>query len=200
MTENNSFFSGRTLTVLIVLFIVGLLGFTCFSYNFLVQVDVGVMQKQAQVQTALEQRADLIPNLVSTIKGSAAFERNTLLEVIEARNTALRTNLSNADTVDKLQKSSEEIDSNIDRLLVVVEQYPTLKTTEQFNSLQGRLSDTEDQIRKDRNAYNQAVADYQQVIRSTPTNFFAWIFGFRQDRYQMFSAAPEKQAVPVVAF
>ena len=190
-----------TVCNLIGFLIIGL-GFGGISYNLLITADTNVLEKQGNLQASLEQRADLIPNIVSTIEGSESFEKSTLVDVVSERGRALgvKDGVSSAKDATGLSTASTYTESNIGRLLAIFEQYPQLKTTDQFLALQKQLSDTETQIRTSRNEYNSAVKDYQLVMRSFPTNVFAKMFGYSDNRYQMFTADISKQAVPVVQF
>jgi|LSQX01.1.fsa_nt_gb LemA protein len=172
------------------------------SYNDLVSKDMSVEYTKATVQTALERRADLIPNLVATIEGSAEFEKGTLVEVTAMRNQAMqiKETLQSEQTVDELQKSQEELGVIIGRLMVVYEQYPTLQTTQSFRELQAQLVATENQINGERNNYNAAVMNYKSTVRSFPTVIIARLFGFEEDAWTMFEAYPGKANVPVVQF
>ena len=172
------------------------------SYNDLVSKDMSVEYTKATVQTALERRADLIPNLVATIEGSAEFEKDTLVEVTAMRNQAMqiKETLQSEQTVDELQKSQEELGVIIGRLMVVYEQYPTLQTTQSFHELQAQLVATENQINGERNNYNAAVMNYKSTVRSFPTVIIARLFGFEEDAWTMFEAYPGKANVPVVQF
>lgn len=172
------------------------------SYNSLVDKDLTVSQMRSNIQTSLERRADLVPNLVSTIQGSGKFEQSTLVDVIAERSQAqqIKDNVAAAQTPAELQAQETSLSGVIGRLMLVYEQYPVLKTTDQYKELMAQLTATENQIQGDRNNYNAAVRDYQQTTRSFPTNIMAGIFGFGTDKYQMFAATTTNQAVPVVTF
>lgn len=172
------------------------------SYNTLVAKDVRVEQSRANVQTALERRADLIPNLVSTVEGSAIFEHDTLTDVISARSqaTQIKADIEDAQTAEELQAAQDSLAGVISRLLLVYEQYPTLQTTVAFRELQAQLTATENQINSERNNYNAAVMDYKTTVRVFPSNIIAGIFGFEEDKWDMFKAQPGKTDVPVVSF
>jgi LemA protein len=186
-----------------VVLIVALVGSTIGgAYNTIIQKDVTVEQMQGNVQTALERRADLIPNYVSTVSGSAQFEQSTLVQVIAMRSqaTQIKENVKGARTVEEIQASQDELGAVIGRLLMLTEQYPTLKTTDQFKELEAQLTATENQINMERNNYNTAVMDYKMTVRSFPMNYLAKWFGYSPDKWDMFTAAPQKQEVPVVTF
>lgn len=172
------------------------------SYNSLVQKDVTCEQMKANVQTALERRADLVPNLVATIEGSATFEHDTLTDVIAARGAAtkIKEQIASAQTVEELQASQNELGAVIGRLLLVYEQYPQLQTTAAFRELQAQLTATENQINAERNNYNAAVTDYKVTCRAFPSNVVAGVFGFRESKWTMFQVYEGKGEVPVVKF
>lgn len=172
------------------------------SYNGLVQKDVTVEQHKANVQTALERRADLIPNFVATVEGSAKFERSTLTDVIAMRGQAaqIKENIKTAQTAEELQAQQDSLQGVIGRLMLVYEQYPTLQTTTQFRELEAQLTATENQINSERNNYNAAVMDYKMSTRAFPSNIVAKTFGFREDKWDMFQVYPGKGEVPTVKF
>jgi LemA protein len=172
------------------------------SYNMLIDKDVTVKQMQSNVQTSIERRADLVPNLVSTIQGSGKFEKSTLVDVIAERSQSqqIKENIATAQTPSEIQAQETSLSGVIGRLMLVYEQYPTLKTTDGYKELVAQLTDSENQIQWNRNNYNTAVRDYQQTTRSFPINIVAIAFGFNQDKYQMFAAISEKQTVPAVNF
>lgn len=172
------------------------------SYNQLVDKDIKAMQMKANIQTSLEQRADLIPNIVNTISASAKFEKNTLIDVVKERNNALsiKNKVSSSETIEQLQSESDNIDSTLGRLLVICEQYPQLKTTDQFLNMQTQLSTLENQLRIDRANYNKAVADYQQTTRVFPINIFAGIFHFDTYKWKTFESGIGSENVPEVNY
>ena len=170
------------------------------SYNTIIAKDVKVEQMQGNVQTALERRADLIPNYVSVIVGSAQFEHDTLTDVIAMRAQAnkISENVKSARTVNDIQQSQDELGAVIGRLMMLTEKYPELQTTSQFKELEAQLTATENQINAERNNYNIAVLDYKVTVRSFPVNLLAKMFGYDESRWEMFEAKPVKQEVPVV--
>jgi len=172
------------------------------SYNSLVQKDVTCEQMKANVQTALERRSDLVPNLVATIEGSAIFEHDTLTDVISARGqaTKIKEQIASAQTVEELQSSQNELGAVIGRLLLVYEQYPQLQTTTAFKELMAQLTATENQINAERNNYNAAVTDYRVTCRTFPSVVVARIFGFSENKWSMFQVYEGKGEGPVVKF
>ena len=175
--------------ILIFAIIASLVG----TYNGLVEKQAEVDQKFAQVQTVLQRRSDLIPNLVSTVKGYAAHEESVYTAIADARAA-----LSGAKTPEELSEANGELDSAISRLLVVVENYPDLKASANFTALQDELAGAENRISTERGRYNDAVKEYNTAIRKFPNNIFAGMFGFTAADY--FEADDEAQQVPEVNF
>ncbi len=174
------------------------------TYNGLVKSEENVNKKWADVQGAYQRRADLIPNLVSTVKGYANHEQQTLIGVIEARAKATQTQL-NIDpaklddaTLAKYQKAQDEMGSALSRLLVTVEQYPDLKANQNFLQLQAQLEGTENRINVERRNFNEAVQTYNSKLRSFPTNIMAGMFGFVKKPY--FEAKAGAEDAPKVEF
>ncbi len=179
----------------ILLGLVGLYFLTMIgSYNGLVSANVGIDSQWAQVETVLQRRYDLIPNLVATVKGYAKHEAGVLEEV-----TRLRSQWGEAkDTGGKI-KASNDLEGALSRLMVVVEKYPDLKANEGFLKLQDELAGTENRISVERMRYNQAVQDYNTKVQSFPSNIIANIFSFKvRDVY--FKAAEAAQQAPKVEF
>lgn len=172
------------------------------SYNSLVASDIKVEQSMGNIHTSLEKRADMIPNIVSTVQGSANFEKNTLVEVIAMRGqaTQIKENVKSARTIEDIQKAQDDLGAIVGRLLMLNEQYPQLQTVAAFKDLQGTLKETENEIRDQRQAYNEAAKQYKSNVRTFPSNIVAGIFGFREDKWPMFQVEPGKASVPVVKF
>lgn len=175
--------------ILIFAIIASLVG----TYNGLVEKQAEVDQKFAQVQTVLQRRSDLIPNLVSTVKGYAAHEESVYTAIADARAA-----LSGAKTPEELSEANGELDSAISRLLVVVENYPDLKASANFTALQDELAGAENRISTERGRYNEAVKVYNTAIKKFPNNIFAGMFGFTAADY--FEADEGAQKVPEVNF
>ena len=175
---------------------------TSCGYNEMVQKDENVAGKWAQVQNAYQRRADLVPNLVNTVKGAANFEKSTLTEVIEARSRATSIQLSpenlTEENIAKFQAAQGQLSGSLSRLLANVEAYPELKSNQNFLELQAQLEGTENRISVERMNYNEAVQDYNTYIRSFPRNFLAGSFGF--ERKTPFAADPAAQRAPTVQF
>lgn len=177
--------------VLVLIFFLWVMG----AYNSLVSQDTKTQQLWGNVETAYQRRFDLIPNLVSTVQGSANFEQGTLVAVTEAR-----TKYLGASTVADKQTYANQFDSALSRLLVTVEAYPDIKSTEAFLSLQDELAGTENRIKWERDQYNNGVRNYQLTVRKFPTNIIAGMFGFQVDKWPTFKASDEAANAPVVQF
>ncbi len=168
----------------------------------LVGLDEGVKNSWNKVQSAYQQRSDLVGQLVSTVKGVANFEQKTLTDVIEARSKATSINLKADDltpeNMAKFQAAQEQLKGSLSRLLVVAEQYPQLKATENFTKLQGQLEGIENGVKADRNTFNDAVQGYNVKVRSFPGNLIAGILGFKAKEGFKADAGTEK--APEVKF
>ncbi|MDR2285253.1 MAG: LemA family protein [Sphingobacterium sp.] len=185
--------------------IVGLftaLSFSSCGYNTMVSKDENVKAKWAQVENAYQRRADLIPNLVSTVKGAAQHEQGTLTAVVEARAkaTSVSVNPENLteESIAEFQKTQDALSQSIGRLLVSVEAYPDLKANQSFQELQAQLEGTENRISVERRAYNEAVQDYNTTVRSFPNNIMAGMFGFKSKG--TFKATEGADKAPTVSF
>ena len=193
----------KNLTLLIVLgIIVILFVWGCGGYNRLVKQDETVKNKWNDVQSSYQRRADLIPNLVNTVKGEANFEQTTLQNVIEARAKATQMRVDPADlTPEKLQEFQQaqgQLSQALGRLLVVTENYPNLRANDAFRNLQTQLEGTENRINVARNDFNASVNTYNTQVRSFPTNIFAGIMGF--SRKEGFAAEQGAEKAPEVKF
>ena len=194
----------RSVIVIIVLVLVGL--FIYFSvrntYNNMVGFNESVAEQWSQVENVYQRRADLIPNLVNTVKGYAEFERETLTQVIEARSKATSVNV-NADNLNpamfqQFQEAQGELSSALSRLLVTIERYPDLKANQNFLDLQAQLEGTENRIATERRKFNQVTRDYNTYIKKFPQVMFANMFGFDPKPY--FEADQGAEEVPAVEF
>lgn len=173
------------------------------SYNSLVAMDEGVTQSWSQVENQYQRRADLIPNLVNTVKGVAEFERETFTAVTEARAKVSQMNVSSDILNDpqkfqQFQAAQDNLSGALSRLLVTVENYPQLKANENFLQLQAQLEGTENRISVERRKFNQTVQTYNTKVRSFPTNVLAGMFGFGQKQY--FEAQAGAETAPKVEF
>jgi len=187
----------KALIILIPLVLIGVLVIGGFGiYNGLVSAQEESKTAWAQVENQYQRRADLIPNLVETVKGYAAQEKNVLEEV-----TRLRSQWGEARQSGNINKSLEAaqgLDSALSRLMLVVERYPELKSNQNFMKLQDQLEGTENRISVERRRYNQAAMNYNKKIRTYPGAFFAGIFGF--ERMALFEAEAGAKKVPSVKF
>ncbi len=171
------------------------------SYNRLVQLDEGVDNAWSQVENVYQRRADLIPNLVATVKGAKEFEQETLTQVVEARAKVGQVNFETAPDAAQLQQfeaAQTQLSSALSRLLVVVERYPELKATEAFRDLQAQLEGTENRISVERKRFNDATLDYNKTRRQFPTVLLANIMGFADKPY--FESTPGADEPPKVEF
>jgi LemA protein len=182
------------LVLVVVLFLVlGAYSIVKGTYNTLVRMDERVKGNWSQIENQLQRRADLIPNLVETVKGYAAHEREVLEEVTRAR-----SRVGSAGSVAEKMEANNELTGALSRLLLVVENYPDLKANESFIRLQDELAGTENRIATERRRYNDSVVEYNTRLRSFPTVLFAGVFKF--ERAALFEAPAEAKAAPKVAF
>ncbi|WP_028788736.1 LemA family protein [Terrimonas ferruginea] len=188
------------IVVLAILVIVGFMG--CSGYNGVVTADEQVKKSWNNVNTEYQKRADLVNQLVATVKGAANFEQETLTKVIEARAKATSINL-NADQLTpenmaRFQQAQGELSGALSRLLVTVERYPDLKATANFTQLQGQLETIENEVRNSRRNFNEAVNTYNVKVRSFPMNILAGMFGFKAK--EGFKADEGAEKAPTVDF
>jgi LemA protein len=183
------------LTVLIIIVAILLVLLIAFwlTYNRMVSRRNAVDNSWAQIETALQRRHDLIPNLVESVKGYAAHEKGTFEEVTKARSVAVA-----AKAPGQQAAAEDQLTAAVGRLNVVAEQYPQLRATENFQQLQQQLSDTEDQIAITRRVYNDTVQTYNTLIQQFPASLIANSFHF--EPRQFFDAPKESEAVPEVSF
>lgn len=187
----------------IILVFVLLLVFPAIStYNGLVSRQEAVSAQWAQVENVYQRRADLIPNLVETVKGYANFEKQTLTDVIEARSKATQVTINPEKLDENSLKSFEQAQGNLSsalsRLMVVVERYPDLKANQNFLELQSQLEGTENRITVERMKFNESAQGYNTYIRKFPKNIFASMFGFEKKAY--FEAKEGADKAPEVKF
>lgn len=172
------------------------------GYNTMVTMEEQVTASWSQVENQYQRRADLIPNLVNTVRGYADFERETLTEVIEARSRATSINVDANDLdpaqVQRFQEAQEQLSGALSRLLVTVERYPDLKANQNFLELQAQLEGTENRISVERQRFNETVQSYNAYIRRFPQNIFAGMFGFERKGY--FEAQSGAERAPTVTF
>ncbi|MBW2063468.1 MAG: LemA family protein [Deltaproteobacteria bacterium] len=163
------------------------------TYNTLVTMDESVKAAWAQVENQLQRRYDLIPNLVETVKGYAAHEKEVFIQVTKAR-----SQVASAGSIDEKIKANNSLSAALARLLVVVERYPELKANTNFIRLQDELAGTENRVAVERRRYNEAVRAYNTKVRQFPTNIIANMFGF--ERAPFFEVPKERQEAPKVKF
>lgn len=183
-----------TIILIVVLAIIGIIIFSFVgTYNGLVSKKETVTKQYSNLDVMLQRRADLIPNLVNTVKGFTAHEDDIIEKV-----TSARQNLVNAKNIDEKQKANDELTSSLNALMVVVENYPDLKSSQNFINLQDELAGTENRISTARRDYNDAVNNYNGSIKRFPTNIIAGMFNFGEEKY--FQADVKAQEVPSVNF
>jgi LemA protein len=187
----------------LVLFAIIMIVWGISSYNNLVTLNESVNQSWSQVENSYQRRTDLIPNLVNTVKGYAEFERGVLTDVTEARAKVSQMTitpevLNDPQAFQRFQSLQGELSSALTRLLVTVENYPTLKANENFLQLQAQLEGTENRISVERRNFIQTVQTYNTTIKKFPNSIFAGLFGFGVKQY--FAATPGSETPPKVEF
>ena len=195
--------STKNITLIVIVALVLILGWSgCKGYNGLVTQDESVSNAWNKVQSDYQRRADLIPNLVNTVKGEANFEKTTLENVIAARASATQMKVDAKDlTPEKLQQfqaNQGQLSQALGRLLVVSENYPNLRANEAFRGLQAQLEGTENRIKVSRNDFNDAVKDYNIKVRTFPMNILSGMFGFKVK--ECFKADAGSEKAPEVKF
>lgn len=184
--------------MMIALIIVGaivllIIGFIITNYNVLVVLRNKVRNQFSQIDVQLKKRADLIPNLVETVKGYAKHEKGTLEDVVKARNTYLAAN-----TVEEKDKANKEMTSALNKLFALAESYPDLKANENFLDLQAQLKDVEEKISYARQFYNDSVLSYNNKVEMVPSNIVAGLFHFEKEKF--FEASEEDRKNVKVEF
>ena len=194
----------RSLIILLVIVGVLLIGYTWFKgiYNNMITMQESTAGQWANVETSYQRRADLIPNLVSTVKGYADFEQETLTQVIEARSKAtsiqVDANDINPEQLQRFQQAQDQLSGALSRLLVTIERYPDLKANQNFLALQSQLEGTENRISVERRRFNEVVREYNTYIRKFPQMLIANMTGFDQKGY--FEASEGSEVAPSVEF
>jgi len=183
-----------TLAVIVVIGIIGV-SFITGSYNTLVSSDLNVENQWGKVQSAYERRLDLLPNLAATVKGSADFEQETLVEVAKARG-GLRV----ANNPAQLEEANRPVMSMMAGMMTYTEQYPEIKSTEAFKGLMDEIAGTENRIKWERDAYNDQVRDYKLQVKRYPTNLIAGMFGFEESKWDSFTALENASVAPTIDF
>ncbi len=189
--------------VYILLIVAGTLSLaSCSGYNRMVEKQEAVTSQWGNVQNAYQRRADLIPNLVNTVKGYATHEQETFTQVTEARSRATQTNINpenlTTESLQEYQQTQNQLSQALGRLLLIQENYPELKANQNFLALQDELAGTENRISVERNRFNQLAQDYNSYIRKFPQVIYAKWFDFESKAY--FEALPEAQTAPQVQF
>jgi len=188
--------------VLLLVLVLAVGGFIVSTYNRLVGLEEAVDSAWAQVENVYQRRADLIPNLVETVKGSADFEQETLREVVEARAKATSVEISGPPTAEQLaefQQAQAGLSSALSRLLVTVEAYPEIKSTQNFRDLQAQLEGAENRIAVERKRYNEVAQAFNTTRRRFPASVIAGIFGFDAPK-AYFKAETGAEKAPEVHF
>jgi len=192
---------GLTLIVILVA-LVSLVMWGVGVYNKLVNMDEGVANAWAKVESAYQRRADLIPNLVNTVKGYAAHEQETFTAVTDARSKASQVQIDPTNITPEqfaaFQTAQDGISSALSRLLVTVERYPDLKANQNFLELQSQLEGTENRIKVERDRFNDVVKEFNVFVRRIPNKIVAAITGFAEKKF--FESAPGSEEVPTVEF
>jgi LemA protein len=192
-----------TISIVVALLLIG--GSCVASYNRLVRLDQAVQAQWGQVQNTYQRRADLIPNLVATVKGAAAFEQNTLTQVTQARSRVGQVALSPDVTsrpaeFQRYQQAQDQLGGALSRLLVVAEAYPNLTATQGFRDLQAQLEGTENRIAVERTRFNDAAREFDTARATFPTSIVAGLFGDRFAAKQYFTAKAGSETAPEVKF
>ena len=193
----------RNLWIIVLVVFVALIAMSAYrGYNGMVTKSEKVDEQWSNVENVYQRRADLIPNLVNTVKGYADFESKTLTAVIEARSkaTSVQIDLKNltAENMKQFQDAQAGLGSALSRLMVVVEQYPNLKANQNFLDLQAQLESTENRISTERRKFNETARDYNTFIKMFPKNLWAGMFNF--DKKPYFEAAEGSETAPEVKF
>nr|WP_319571983.1 LemA family protein [uncultured Draconibacterium sp.] len=187
---------------IVLIALVSVVLFSSCGYNKMVEMDEQVTASWAQVENVYQRRADLIPNLVNTVKGYAEHEQETLTGVIEARSKATSVNVDptklNAQSLQQFNQAQEGLSSALSKLMVVVERYPDLKANQNFLELQAQLEGTENRIAVERRKFNQTTQSYNAYIRKFPRVIYAGWFGFEKKTY--FEAQQGAEKAPEVQF
>jgi LemA protein len=200
---NKGVMVGCGIGAVLVLIIIGFVMWGVGIYNELITLEEQVNQAWSQVENQYQRRADLIPNLVSTVKGVAGFEKETYTAVTEARSKVNQLNISpdilnDPEAFQKFRSAQNGLGNALSRLLVTVENYPQLKANENFQQLQQQLEGTENRISVERRKFNQAIQNYNTRIRTFPANFIANMSGFSEKQY--FEATEGSDEAPQVEF
>lgn len=190
------------LKYIIIIAVLGVFTLSSCGYNSMVNKQETVTAQWGQVQNAYQRRADLIPNLVNTVKGYAAHEQETFTAVVDARARATQVNVNPEDIteegIQQFQQAQGQLSAALGKLLMIRENYPELKANQNFLALQDELAGTENRIAVERNRFNEAAREYNQYIRRFPHVIYAGWFGFNKKGY--FEADAGAQSAPAVNF
>lgn len=182
--------------------LISLFGLSGCQYNSMVEKREAVTSQWAQVENVYQRRADLIPNLVNTVKGAANFEQGTLEKVMQARASATQVKIDannlSPESIAKFQSAQDGLSSALGKLMMVTENYPDLKSNQNFSELQSQLEGTENRIATERMKFNEKVQEYNSYIQKFPNNLISGMFGFDKKGY--FTAAPGSEKAPEVKF
>ena len=193
---------GLVVLIAVVAVVLGIFFWFQGNYNNMVKMDEGVQAAWSQVENVYQRRADLIPNLVATVKGYATHEQQTLEGVISARSKATQITVDpqnlTSEELAKYQKAQGELGSALGKLLAITENYPDLKANQNFLELQAQLEGTENRITVERKKFNDVAREYNTTIRQFPKNIVAGMFGFEKKPY--FEAQEGAHQAPVVEF
>ncbi len=193
---------GLIVLAVVAVVIISIIGWVVSTYNGMVQQQESVKTAWSQVENVYQRRADLIPNLVSTVKGYAAHEKTTLEEVVAARAKATQMTVNPEDlteeNIKKFQNAQGGLSQALGRLLMITENYPDLKANQNFLELQAQLEGTENRITVERKKFNETAQGYNTYIRTFPRNIFAGMFGFQPKGY--FEAQAGAETAPKVEF
>lgn len=194
----------KTIITIAVIALIAFLLYSTFkgAYNNMVTKGEDTQSKWSQVESQYQRRTDLYNSVVKVIEGSADFERNTLVDVIQARANATAVNVDASkltpESIQQFQQAQDQLSSAFNKLMVVVERYPELQTTQQFKDFQTQIEGTENRINKARDDFNLSVQDYNTYIKKFPTNLFAGMFGFAEKGY--FKAHAGSENAPDINF
>ncbi len=186
----------------LIVAVISMVSLNSCSYNEMVEKEEAVATAWSNVEVQYQRRSDLIPNLVSTVKGYAQHEQNTLQAVMEARSKATQITVDAAnltpEKIKEYQQAQGAISSALGKLLSITENYPELKANENFSELQAQLEGTENRITEARRRYNESVQTYNVLVRKFPNNLFAKMFGF--EKKENFAAESGSEKAPEVKF
>ena len=200
--KNGNMKKGLTVLLIVAAVVLGIFLWVKGAYNKMVTADEGVQAAWAQVENVYQRRADLIPNLVATVKGYAQHESETLENVVAARAKATQTLVDPSDlseeAIARFNKAQGELSSALGRLLMIQENYPDLKANQNFSELQAQLEGTENRIATERMKFNETARAYNTLIRKFPDNIIASMFGFEKKGY--FEAQAGAETAPKVEF